>query len=339
MTVEPDIQVRHVLRRLALSLGGLGLVTALALLALQRSDVGQAAISELLTNARPGPLAMSLSVMSLGMLFVALRWRALIPGDQRMAPTGMTAIVCAALLVNYAMPGPVGELAGAGLVRRRYGVPATVALAASLYGRLIGLGLAGAGMGLIWASGTLPVPPEYEDIIGLAAGGISIGALVGAALGVRPAWLSRGWAATLGRLGAWGSRLDVGVQRLVVSLGEISDQPPRAWAAAMGWAICGHLSVSTGIWLGAGALGVDALWGGVVFTYLASAAAVVVMFALPGAQVGWDAMFFSFLSVTAGVEATDALAITALQRLQQVLLLLIGSGSLVVLLAPRRPRG
>jgi hypothetical protein len=102
------------------------------------------------------------------------------------------------------------------------------------------------------------------------------------------------------------------------------------------WALCGHTTVATGIWIGAMAIGATPVWGGVLFTYLASAAAVVALFAIPGAQLGWDALFLGFLTATAGVSPADALAITALQRLQQILLLFIGAAALAALIT-RRP--
>lgn len=340
-----EAPLRDALRRGLWMLGGLLLALALAGAALARTDLGQQAAAELIERTRPPLLIASLAVMSLGMLFVALRWRALIP-DHAPPALGLTAIACSALLVNYALPGPVGELAAAGLARRRYGVPASTALAASLYGRFIGLGMAGLGTGLLWISGTLPVPPRAEQLVGVAAALIALGALLGALLALRPRRLYRLSAATAGRLarrsgrpGRWAGQLHAGVGSLVGALERIGHLPARAWALAAAWALCGHACVATGIWLGAISIGASPAWGGVLFTYLASAAAVIALFALPGAQLGWDALFFGFLSATAGVGAADALAITALQRIQQILLLLIGAAALAWLLASRRAGG
>ena len=337
-----EVPLRAALRRGLWTIGGLLLAVALAGAALVRTDLGQRAAAELIERTRPPLLLASLAVMSLGMLFVALRWRTLIP-DHKPPALGLTAIACSALLVNYALPGPVGELAAAGLARRRYGIPAGTALAASLYGRFIGLGMAGLGTGLLWLSGALPVPPSASPLVGLAAILIAIGALGGALLALRPRWLHRLSASTAGRLarrggraGRWAGQLHAGSGTLVGALERIGRLPARSWALAAAWALCGHGCVATGIWLGAISIGAAPAWGGVLFTYLASAAAVIALFALPGAQLGWDALFFGFLTATAGVDAADALAITALQRIQQILLLLIGAVALAWLLAARQ---
>ncbi len=343
MTTEtPPAELRGALRRALVGATALAGAVLLGLLALSHTELGREAFEGLVARTDPGGLVASLVVMSAGMLFVAMRWRALIPG-RRLPPLGLTAIACSALVVNYALPGPVGELAAAGLVQRRYRVPAATALAAGLYGRFIGLGIGGLGTGAIWLSGTLPVPPEAERLVGVTALLIALGASAGAALALRPQWLRRISAATLGRLaggegrlGRWSARLEGAVDALVDALAQIGRLPPRAWAEAVLWALCGHTTVATGIWIGAMAIGATPVWGGVLFTYLASAAAVVALFAIPGAQLGWDALFLGFLTATAGVSPADALAITALQRLQQILLLFIGAAALAALIT-RRP--
>jgi len=324
-------------------MGGVGLLVA----ALSRTDLGQEAFADLPGRTDPLILVFSLVVMSAGMLFVALRWRALIPAEHPSPPPlGLTLITCAALLVNYALPGPMGELAAAGLVRYRYGVPASVALAAGLYGRFIGLGMAGFGVSALWLSDTLPVPPETARLVGGVSGLVALGAMAGAALALRPRWIS--WISSRtagalaerlpGRLGVFMARADSGVRSLVEALGQIGQLPKRAWLTAAGWSLSGHTCVATGIWLGAVSIGAAPAWTGVLFTYLASAAAVVAIFAIPGGQLAWDALFFGFLTVTAGVSEADALAITALQRFQQILLLLIGATALAWLIAPRAAR-
>ena len=342
--VSADSTLRGALKRglwMALALAaGAGLVVA----ALSRTELGQEAFADLPGRTDPLLLALSLVVMSTGMLFVALRWRALIPAEHPAPPPiGLTLITCAALLVNYALPGPVGELAAAGLVRYRYGVPASVALAAGLYGRFIGLGIAGLGITVLWLSGLLPVPPETASLVGGVVGLVAFGATAGAAVALRPrwiSWISERTAGALaqrlpGRLGVAMGRADAAATSLVEALGQIGQLPRRSWLTAAGWSLSGHTCVATGIWLGAVAIGAEAAWAGVLFTYLASAAAVVAIFAIPGGQLAWDALFFGFLTVTAGVTEADALAITALQRFQQILLLLIGATALAWLIAPR----
>jgi ABC-type Co2+ transport system permease subunit len=67
-----------------------------------------------------------------------------------------------------------------------------------------------------------------------------------------------------------------------------------------------------------------------------STAGAVVLFAFPGSQMGWDAMFASLLAAVAGVPAADAVAVALVVRVQQ-LLLQVG-GALTLLASSRANR-
>ncbi len=315
----------------ALAFGGLAVLVLLAL-ALSRTDAGAAALIDLWQRTSPVPLIGGVSVMTGAVVFLALRWRALIPGDHDLALPGMMGIVCAGMLMNVALPGPVGEVGAALLVRRRFGVPATTALAAGIHARFIGLSTAGALALGAWALGDLPVPAEAEGLVGGVAVFIALFAI---ALGVLSAWprlLQRISRETNGRLAglpglagrAFGA-LDDGVQRTAAALGEVGRQAPGRWALAILWSLGSHFSVTAGIWLGSVALGMDAHVWGILFTYCAATAGIVALYALPAAMAGWDALFCAFFVATTGVKLADALAMTALVRTQQLLLLLLGA--------------
>jgi len=289
-----------------------------------------------LAGADPGLVVGSIFAMSSGMVFFALRWRALMADGGAIPVTPLTGVVCSALLLNYAAPGPVGELAAAGIVQRRWGIPAAVALASDLHARFLGLGLAGVLAGGVWLFGDLPVPAEHDALMGAAAAAISLGAVGLAALSSRPQILRGLSSATVGRLAGEGvlgraaGWLDQAVQHLADAFRGVIALPARAWASAAMWALGSHGAVTTGIWLGALALGFDAPLGGCLFTYAASTAGVVALFALPGGgQVGWDALFLAFFVTTTGASAEVGLAVTLLVRTQQTLLLLAGVGALV----------
>lgn len=326
------------LRRALWSAAGAALALALTALALRSMGPSGAALGSLLERVQPAPLLGAMLVMSAGMVFVALRWRALIPGGAQLPAVGLTGIVCAGLLLNYALPGPVGEVAAAAMVARRYGVPGPLALAGSVHGRLVGLSSAGVLAGLSYTFGELPVPPEYQGLVGLAALGIGAGAVALGVLSARPRWLSALSAATLGRLAGGPSALSRGcagldqlAQQVAQGLHQVGRLGPRAYAEATLWAMGAHLCVAVGLSGGAWALGLDPALPGVVFTYCAATAAVVVLFAVPGAQLGWDALFATLFAATCGVSLADAVLVVAMVRAQQLLLLLLGALSLAVL--------
>ena len=56
--------------------------------------------------------------------------------------------------------------------------------------------------------------------------------------------------------------------------------------------------------------------------------AVIVMFALPGSQVGWDAIFLALLTTTAGLSMPDALAVAIVVRVQQLCIMGLGAFAL-----------
>ena len=67
---------------------------------------------------------------------------------------------------------------------------------------------------------------------------------------------------------------------------------------------------------------------GLLFTYCITTAAAVLLFALPGSYVGWDALFFGLLvgAAQVGIETAAAVALTV--RAQQLSYMLLGGISL-----------
>ena len=114
---------------------GVGLV-ALAVVALSRTELGSGAMTDLWERARLLPLLVALSFMTCAFFFMSLRWRALMPPGHHPPATGLTAIICSGLLLNYAVPGPFGELGAAWFAQRRYRVPLAGALASGVTARI-----------------------------------------------------------------------------------------------------------------------------------------------------------------------------------------------------------
>ncbi len=309
----------------------------LGVLALSQSDLGEEHVADLWARTRLLPLLLALLIMSLGLCFMGLRWRSLVPGGEGLPLIGMTGAVASGLLLNYALPGPVGELAAPMLIQRRYGFPAETTLAAGIHARFVGLATAGLFAGFAWALGDLPVPDQYRALVRIAAVAIVAGALALGILSSRPVLLRALSEHSVGRLAGEGmlrgffGKLNAAILRVADSLGMVGRIGFRRYGMAVLWSVCGHVAVATGIWFGAGGMGMDPSPFGVVFTYCAATAAVVALFALPGGQLGWDALFCAFFTVTTGVELPDAIAVTVLVRVQQIILLLLGALSLALL--------
>lgn len=324
---------------------GLGIVAAvggalgLSVLAIAQTDVGAQAIADLLQRAQPPLLLLALGSMTLAFLFMGLRWRALMPAGHRPPAAGLMAIVCAGLLLNYALPGPMGELGAAWFAGRRYGVPLAAALASGIAARLVGLATAALTAALVWTVADLPVPAEYERLVGSAVVAIGLGGALLALVTARPEPYPRLARRLLGplaaRRGAWGGRvaalLDT-LDRTTDGLVQVGRQGPSAWLAAAAWSAASHASVVTGVALACAAFGASADPAGLLFTYATTTAGAVVLFVLPGSQVGWDALFLGLLMGSAGLPLADAAAVALTVRVHHLGVMVLGALSLVWLL-------
>ncbi|MDP6945529.1 MAG: hypothetical protein QF464_15375, partial [Myxococcota bacterium] len=135
-----------------------------------------------------------------------------------------------------------------------------------------------------------------------------------------------------GRIGRARRAIHQLVCQLADSLAAVRHRGLSGFAAATGWALAGHASVTTGVLLALWSLGSPTHVTGVLFTYSMTTAGAVALFALPGSQVGWDLLFGTLLWATAGVSETDAAAITLVVRAQQMGLLLLGAAAMTWLL-------
>ena len=319
---------------------GVALV-ALAVVALSRTELGSEAMADLWERARLLPLVVALGFMTCAFFFMSLRWRALMPEGHHPPATGLTAIICSGLLLNYAVPGPFGELGAAWFAQRRYRVPLAAALASGVTARIVGLITAALLAAAVWAVSDLPVPEGYEEIVATAAILTGCGGAALAWLAARPMW----WKALGSRLlaplrrGPRSTRLAdklEGTAAVVAdALHEVATRGLGAYARAAGWALSGHLVVTVGIGIAAWSLGAEPSGAGVVFTYATTTAGAVALFALPGSQVGWDVMFGTLLVATAGLGLTDAAALVLAVRIQQ--LIVMGFGALTLTWLMQQP--
>lgn len=347
MTDTPPVDVGRILRRGAWFLLATVLVIVLGTLALGRTQAGGEAIADLRERADPLGLVAAVGLISLAQPCVAMRWRALLPRDAaRPGVVVLTGFLCAGLVFNYALPGPVGELVTAGLLRRRSDIAVADGLASLVVSRIVGLGSACVVAGIVWLVVPMDVPPEYDGIVGFAAVAMAAAGLVLGVVAIRPsgprALVDRALsplAARDDRLGRLSRRVRDGAARLLDAVVATARRGPRAWAAAIAWACAGHLVVATGLALASWSIGADPSWSGVVFTYAAATAGAIVLFLFPGSHLGWDLSFAALLAFTAGMSATDAAAVTVVARVQQSFILLLGLAAtayFVPTLAPAR---
>ena len=303
----------------------------LAILAVARSDFGAQHAVDILTRAHAGYILAATGIMSFAFVFMSLRWRALLPPDRRPPVLGLTAVILAGLLLNYALPGPMGELGAAWFASRRYKVGLAEALTSGVTARLIGLATAALLGVLFWFIAPLELPPGTAEAVGLAAAAIGLGGVALLALTLRPdLWirLSNRLAARFAPERAVGRlvhRIRDGVVSVASAAHEVLHDGRGKLLAAAGWSTAGHLTVTLGI--AVAILGFDCTveWFGLVFTYTTTTAGAVVLFAFPGSQLGWDAMFATLLATAAQVPHADAIAISVLVRLQQLAYTLLGA--------------
>lgn len=280
----------------------------------------------------------SVLLISLALPCVALRWEALLPprpdSNSILDTVFMTGVLCVAFVCNFVLPGPVGEGVSAWMVHKRLGISVEDSLSALGISRVIGLGSACSIAGLVYVFSPFEIAPEWKTALVVSSLLLFSIAIALSLLVFFPkiprsvvvymrqySWLQQGWRVRL-------------MDMLQQFLESVINTVGRGWFAYMQsifWAIFGHAMVALGIYqaiLSMGyreTLGTQTIeWSAVLFTYSASIAASIVMFILPGSSIGWDALFASTLSITAGIPMTVAIAVTAIVRLQQVLVSIFG---------------
>jgi hypothetical protein len=327
---EPTFQPPDPQRALKAGLlsGVLGLIIiVLVTVAVGRSHISIDTLSGIASRTQILPMLLSLLLMSVAFLFLGLRWQALFPPPHRPPGAGLAAILCAGLLLNSALPGPVGEFGAAWFAHKRYRAPLGMTLAAGLGARIIGMIMAASAALLCWMSADLPIPEGYETTIQATTVLIALLGLGLAAAVVMPEIIARIAAMTMGRFAKL-SKLHALVNEVTDALLALRGSGPGAFLRCLGWSAIAHSCVLFGIVLAAWSLGAEPSVPGLLFTYATTTAAVIVMFALPGSQVGWDAIFLTLLTTTAGLSMSDALAVAIVVRVQQ--LCIMGAGAVAL---------
>ena len=323
---------QRAVRRGVISVLAFVLLIAAVVVAVANTDVGAAHVADIRQRMSMAALVASTTLMSAAFVFMGLRWRALLPEGNRPPVFGLSAIILAGLLLNYALPGPMGELGAAWFAHRRYRVPLADALATGVTARIIGLATAALLAAVVWTVTDVPAVEGTKTLIIAATSLIAVGGLALSVLAVRPQVWQRLATWMLGPMLRGPPRIAGLTQRLLDAVNSIANaiagvvhRGLRPMLAAAGWSIGGHLTVTTGIAIAIG--GLDAVFdiAGLAFTYAATTAGAVALFALPGSQLGWDALFVTLLVWTTGLTEPDAVAVAMLIRLQQLGYMLVGA--------------
>ena len=278
---------------------------------------------------------LSIVLISTALPCVAMRWRALFPAEEksRLNPIDMTGLLCVAFVFNFVLPGPVGEGVAAWALHKRAKVSVGNSLAGLGLSRIIGLGSACSIAGIVYWLAPFTIEPKWGNV--LIATSVILGFLaVGMIALVLFPLIPRGIVGVVRKwsIFQWGL-----LQRLFNLLDDLLDAlidtAGRGWSSyleSMGWALSGHALVSSGIYLAIVSMGMTAEWSAVMFTYSASIAGSVAMFLFPGSSIGWDILFATTLSITANLPETVVIAVTAVVRIQQFLVAIVGGALILV---------
>ena len=295
----------------------------IGLMVLWNFDFGsEKSLSNIWAQASGPSIVGAMLLISMSMPFVAMRWRALLLEKEKTSPVLLTGILSAAFVLNLALPGPVGELLSASMLKNRYQIPISKGLSGLLVSRIIGLGSACAIAGTMYWVAPLALSDDWDTILQISAILLLLGGVGLSILGAFPDFFllkinsitASGWKAKL---------LGVGKQ-LFSALVETAGLGRKAYLESVFWAFMGHLMVASGIYVAASSIGITLSWTAIAFTYAASIAASVAMFMLPGSTVAWDFLFTSTLSLAGGISLVEAGLITLVVRIQQLIVVLLG---------------
>ncbi|MCO4768850.1 MAG: flippase-like domain-containing protein [Deltaproteobacteria bacterium] len=346
----PDLDSEELRRRsrrtllLSLIWPGALLVLAAVLARIELPDEVRGALDG---GLHPLPFALGIVLSTASIPAMGMRWRALL-ADARgrgLSPAVMTAVVAVAQLMGSALPGPVGELAAAGLLKKRGGVPVEEALASAVHARALGL-LSGALLALVVQIVLPPPVPEAWRgplLIGAAVATVGALALFGLVLFSdrleripEPSWL----AALDARPGKASALLARGMRAgrsFIEACAGVGSGSLMPHGIAMGWALTALVFSAGATMLTLDGLGADYDVAGVLFTQGAISVIAVVLVLLPGLAAGWDAAYVALLVTTAGVPLVPAVAVTGILRIHHTIIMAFGAPALAWLVRRDSP--
>ena len=248
------------------------------------------------------------------MWILGLRWRVLL-SDTTASRSFFGASLSAGLLINYALPGPMGEIMGGWLLKREDGTPIITGLTASTLARLIGLFTAAIGSVILWwwVDIELSIAKTALQVLIL---GIGCGGLLLIALSVQAEKIAA----------RVQDKDDYHPLTLVSrSLLQIRKLSIRQLGQAMLFSTLGHGTAFMGVWVSLIAIGGSPSPVDIAFVYLVGTCCGTVAFLFPGSQFTWDAIFIGLLMSAAGYDAGNATIATGILRVEQIVMMLFGA--------------
>ena len=254
---------------------------------------------------RPGWLAVSVCLFVFANVLVGHRFLALAPreytGEMRGFPVGT--LFFAGSVFSLVLPGPVGEVAAVAALRQRYGIPMSVAFAASIHARFVGLASA-ALMALV----AFPFVSVEGTVGQVVAGGGVVLVLIGVGLGavsMRPGWmvkLGSGLTEGTDRMGRLGGSLRVFGE----ALASVGQAPWTAWLQVFGWSLCIQVFQVAAMATLCLALNLQAHVAGLLMAQGTGSLALVVGMFLPGGFGTFEVAVIGSMVGAGGVSVVDA---------------------------------
>lgn len=255
--------------------------------------------------------------MVLAIYILGFRWKVLL-GESKtnVSSVFLGSCLSAGLLLNYAIPGPFGEIVGSYFVSKKYDVPMARSLAAMLIARVLGLFTSAVGAFLCYL--LLPKIQIAPYVVHILMYGILSGALVLIFILFVPQ-----------RLPQVNNQM---IQSMINASVDLSKLPKRNFSMALFWSVAGHILAFGGVYISLDSLGESPSILGVSFSYLTSTCCGVIAFLFPGSQFTWDAIFASLLVVSTNYTIPQAGVGVIVLRIEQIALMLAGAVPLIWLM-------
>lgn len=299
---------------------------ALLLGVISQSEWGEQRILPILKEAKIPWLVTGWLCMNLAIFVLGFRWRALLPTDARVSGAFLGVALSAALLLNYAIPGPFGELAASWFVSKRSDLSVTQALVAGTTARLLGLLSAAMAAVAFWPMVSLDLPTDYAPLFHLLVAGMALCGLFLVVLVLLPKmFLGHVKSENPGK----GRKVLIGV---LEALDESSKLGLPAYSKAFFWSIIGHVLAAIGVYLVVYSIYGEIDWVGASFSYLTMTCSSAFAFLIPGSQWPWDAVMATMLGSTTQLSALSAATSAVVLRLTQLAMMVVGMVALQFLM-------
>lgn len=293
---------------------------------LSQSEWGAAQLLPVLREAQFIWLIGGWVCMNLAIFVLGYRWRALLPSEVNVSGSFLGVALSAALLLNYAIPGPFGELVAAWFVSQRGRVGVTQALVAGTTARLLGLLSAAVVAVGLWPFVSLELPPGYAPLFQGLVLCMAACCVVLAALIILP---KRFLAYVQNDAPSKGRKLVIDI---LTSLMTSANLGIGSYIRALIWSLTGHLLAGIGVYCVLYAIYGDLDIVGVAFSYLTMTCSSAFAFLVPGSQWPWDAVMATLLGSTTKLLTFEAVAGAVVLRIAQLAMMGVGVIALQVLM-------